>query len=706
MIATGVSSVVTQLVTIREFLVQFDGNEFVIALILFCWLILGGLGTLLANQVNQGATSRFRNKIRRAPLDGLAWLSFLLVVLSMVQVLAIRVLRDILFIPGSSVGFYPTLAYTFFTIAPYTLLVGFVLPYSLFVLRNDTPAYPGARIYIMDNLGDTAGGALFSFVLVSLVSPYWAILLANLPLILATCLLFSRRSAIVFLGAGIAFSMLLGGVFLERKTLNPSVGKLIYYSESRYGRVEVHQDAEQYTLLADGLPLSSNQNVNMAEEAIHYPLSQLPRAQHILLISAEGGMMTEIEKYKPDSVDYVELDPEVSRVLFRFGLIKNIPGLNVIHQDGRAFLAETDNTYDAIIINLPEPATFQVNRFFTDRFFKLAKNHLTPHGVLSFSIQGFDNYLAEPQRQKLSSLYHTVAEYFEHILLLPGHNIFIICRSVPIEADIPARLAQKKISTRYVSPFFYGNLTNERIKYVNEAIDPTTPQNRDDSPRLIRLMFTQWFAKFDTSPAAFFAGLSLLCLIYLIFITKEEFVLFSTGAMVMGSEIIIIFVFQIFFGYIYFQIGLIVTVFLAGLMPGAFLGDRFCGQGIRLIGITDGLLVILMGALVSVIWQGGDQLPVSVYLAFGFAVSLVCGFQFPVALALRGGGNSAVTRTFSADLIGAAIGILFTSVVLIPYFGIIWAVAGLIALKVVSLMVVSIPYVKNAKTNPTKILIL
>jgi spermidine synthase len=261
---------------------------------------------------------------------------------------------------------------------------------------------------------------------------------------------------------------------------------------------------------------------------------------------------------------------------------------------------------------------------------------------------------------------------------------------VPIEADIPARLAQIKISTRYVSAFFYGNLTNERIKYVNEAIDPTTPQNRDDSPRLIRLMFTQWFTKFDTSPVAFFAGLTLLGLIYLIFITKEEFVLFSTGAVVMGSEIIIIFVFQIFFGYIYFQIGLIVTVFLAGLMPGAFLGDRFCGQGIKLIGITDGLLVILMGALVSVIWQGGDQLPVSVYLAFGFAVSLVCGFQFPVALALRGGGNSAVTRTFSADLIGAAAGILFTSVVLIPYFGIIWAVAGLIALKIISLMVVLI----------------
>jgi len=702
-IATGVSSVVTQLVTIREFLAQFDGNEFVIALILFCWLILGGLGTLLARLANQRSTGRFRDKIRRAHSDRLAWLSFLLVVLSTVQILAIRVLRDIFFIHGSSVGFYPTLAYTFFTIAPYTLLVGFVLPYSLFILRNDTPDYPGARIYIMDNLGDTGGGALFSFVLVYLVTPFWAILLANLPLIFATCLLFSRRSAVVFLAAGIAFSILLGGVLLERETLKPSVGELIYYSESRYGRVAVHRDAEQYTLLSDGVPLFSNQNVNMAEEAIHYPLSQLSRVQHILLISAEGGMMAEIEKYQPETVDYVELDPQISTVLFKFGLIKNISGLNVTHQDGRAFLTESDKIYDAIIINLPEPTTFQINRFFTDRFFSLAKNHLAPHGVLSFSIQGFDNYLAEPQRQKLSSLYNTVMDYFEHILLLPGHNIFFICRSLPVDMDIPARLAQKKISTRYVGAFFYGNLTQERIEYLNEAVDPTTPKNSDDSPRLIRLMFSQWFAKFATSPVGFFAALSLLCLIYFVFITKEEFVLFSTGAMVMGSEIIIIFVFEIFFGYIYFQIGMIVTVFLAGLMPGAFLGDRFSGHGIRLIGITDSLLIVLMAALVPVIWYGGDRLPVTVYLAFGFGVSLLCGFQFPVALALRGGGNSAVTRTFSADLIGAAVGILFTSVVLIPWFGIIWAVAGLIALKIISLLVVSIRY---AKIIPKKILIL
>jgi hypothetical protein len=76
-------------------------------------------------------------------------------------------------------------------------------------------------------------------------------------------------------------------------------------------------------------------------------------------------------------------------------------------------------------------------------------------------------------------------------------------------------------------------------------------------------------------------------------------------------------------------------------------------------------------------------------------VSLVCGFQFPVALHLGGGGRSAVTRSFSADLMGAACGTLVTSVFLIPYFGIIWTTAGLIGLKLTSLSVIGTYHEKN-----------
>jgi spermidine synthase len=689
-IATGISSVVTQLLIIREFLAQFQGNEFVIALILFNWLILGGIGTLLARWVTK--------RVWKATITRLGWLSFVLAGLPAAQILIIRRFRDVFFIHGSSVGFYPTLTYTFFTIAPYCLVLGFVLPYSLFVIRTEYPDYPGTRIYIIDNLGDVSGGALFSFALVFLVTPLQAVFLANLPLVLSTCLLFSaasRHHLAVYLGTGITVAILVAGIFLESASLVPQEGELVFYSESRYGRIQVQQDQDQFTLFVSGNPLYGNQNLSMAEETVHYPLAQLPQANNILLISAQGGMMVELEKYMPASVDYVELDPQVANVQFRFGLIKKIPGLNVIHQDGRTFLAGSDKIYDAIIVNLSEPDTFQLNRFFTDRFFALAKGHLASHGILSFAMKGYDNYLAEPQRRKLSSLYNTVTDYFDHVLLLPGQNIFFLCSSQPLSTDIPSLLDKKGIHTRYIRGYYYGNLTPERIQRLNTLIDPTAPKNKDYFPQLMRLMFTEWFAKFSDSPTGFIAVLAILSLIYLIRISAEEFVLFSTGFTVMGSEILVIFAFQIFFGYIYLQIGMIVTVFLAGLLPGAWFGDRLRYRSKQTLAVADALLIILMGLLIIVIKQGGHHLPVAFFLVFGFVISLICGFQFPVALFLRGSDAPAVTRTFSADLIGAACGTLVTNVVLIPYCGIIWAGAGLIGLKFCSLMVMAVRHEKN-----------
>jgi spermidine synthase len=689
-LATGISSVVTQLLTIREFLTQCQGNEIVIALILFNWLVLGGMGTLLARLVSRGYW--------QAKVNRLVWLSFCLAVMPTLQIYAIRIFRDVLFIHGSSVGFYPTLAYTLFMIAPYSFLVGFVLPYSLFVLRTQKPDYPGTRIYIIDNIGDVSGGALFSFILVFLVTPMQAVFLANVPLLVVSYLLFRsnyKSHPGLFLGIGLSLLILSSGIIFEKTSLKSVKGKLVHYKDSLYGRITVHQDQEQFTLFENGVPVFSSQNIVIAEETIHYPLAQIEKPHHILLISAEGGVMAEIEKYRPKKVDYVELNPAVTTVLLRYGLIKNIKGLNVIHQDGRAFLAGTHEVYDAIIINLPEPDTFQINRFYTDQFFKLARDHLSPKGIFSFSMQGFDNYLAEPQRLKISSLYNTVTNYFPYVLLLPGQKIYFICSAQPIDTDIPALLTTKGIATDYIQGFYYGNLTQQRIKRLNDLVDPVVPKNFDKAPHLMRLMFFQWFAKYSTSPHGFIAILIILCLIYLIRITREEFVLFSTGCMTMGSEILVIFAFQIFFGYIYFQIGIIITVFLAGLLPGAMFGSKLARSDRRLLAISDSLLILLMGMFILALVLVAERLPILFFLVFGFLVSLICGFQFPVALTLKGDDNPAATRFFSADLIGAASGTLFTSVFLIPYFGILWATAGLIVLKLMSLVIIGTVHEKN-----------
>jgi spermidine synthase len=474
-------------------------------------------------------------------------------------------------------------------------------------------------------------------------------------------------------------------VMLERTTLTSRYGKLTHYQETRYGRLTVVQQQDQLTLFQDGTPTMSSQNEMAGEEAVHYALAQLNHPRRVLTISANCDVMEQLEKYRLESIDYIELDPELTEVLFRFSLVKRIPGLQVIHGDARAFLLETSSIYDAILINLSDPETFQANRFFTDRFFSLARSRLTEEGVLSFSMQGFQNYPAEPQRRKLSSLYRTASAFFPHVLMLPGQRVFFLCSGRPLTVDIPKALSQRGIATAYISAYYEGNVTPERISRLNELLDPAAPPNAELAPYLMRTVFWEWFAKFETSPLWFIAGIGGLLVFYFFRISRLEFVMFSTGWMAMGSEILVIFAFQIFFGYIYFKIGIIVTVFLSGLLPGAIWGRRLAHRPHRLLILADAALLGLI-VVIFIVVHAGDRLPQAIYLIIGFAVSLACGLQIPAALHAKADQGSVAAGVFSADLIGAALGTLVMSTIWIPYVGIPGAIGGLFVIKLISLL--------------------
>ncbi|MFP4040744.1 MAG: hypothetical protein ACLFS7_09400 [Desulfosudaceae bacterium] len=690
-IATGISSVVTQLYTIREFLALFAGNEFVIALIFFNWLILGGAGTMLAHLADRHSVrSASKNPPEHSP-DKLAWLSFAAAALPPIQLLTIRLLRDTCFIPGSAVGFYGIFLYTFVTIAPYCLLIGFVLPYSLFVIRRQTPSYPGALIYITDNAGDITGGILFSFVLVLLVTPMQAVLISGVILLLTAVNLVTMRrrpgpgeiTALVLI-----LILLAAGAILEKKTLSPSSGSLADYHESRYGRLLVHRDNQQHTLLMDGVPIASSNNRRAAEEAAHYPLAQIDRPAGVLLISAVSGIMREIGKHNPESVDYLEIDPAVSRAMFDFDLLERIPGLRVINSDARRFLSGPGPAYDAIIACLPEPETFQLNRFYTREFFSQIRTRLSRDGVFAFSLEGVADYVSEADRHKISSVYNTAAACFEQVTILPGDKLFFLCADRPISTNIPEILRTRQISTVYIDNYYTGNITAGRIDRVKELLQEDAPINTDIRPSLMRLMFSHWFTRFSATPAPLYIAAILFLLGYFYFITGSEFVLFSTGLINMATEILTIFAFQIFFGYVYFQIGLIVTVFLAGLLPGAWLGEKLRWHGRRTIMVLDGLLMAWLGGFILAVTFGGDSLTIVFYLVYGFVISCVCGFQFPAILRLGGDINRKATAAFSADLIGAAFGALLASVLLIPRAGLTGTAAILIALKTISLGII------------------
>ena len=116
-IGTGISSVTTQLVTIREFLTQFNGNEIIISLVIFCWLLMTGIGALTAKFVKGGGLKVY------APLI------LIIAIWPLLQIIGIRGFREFFFTHGVSPGFYPILFYILITVTPIVSSPGLSSPF-------------------------------------------------------------------------------------------------------------------------------------------------------------------------------------------------------------------------------------------------------------------------------------------------------------------------------------------------------------------------------------------------------------------------------------------------------------------------------------------------------------------------------------------------------------------------------------------------
>jgi spermidine synthase len=691
-IGIGISSITVQLVVVRELLTQFQGNEITISVAVFSWLLLTGMGSYSARFVKSSSVTLY------------SVLAFFAALLPLPQLAMIRHFREEVFIHGVSPGFYHIFFFILAATAIYCLLSGFILPWSLEVLKHNGHDSTSGDIYIIDNIGDISGGIIFSFILVYWATPFQAIALTSAPAIMsALTLMFIRgkkylMAVAMILTAG--FYMIALNSNFEISSISGQYGEIVKYLESPYGRIVITGEGTQRTFWESGLPLYSDENVMESEEEIHYPLSQLKSVGDVLVISGGlGETLNEVIKYNPGHVDYVELDPYLTGVAEEMGLLKKKPFIDIINTDARSFIKKAGKKYDAIIINLPDPDTFQINRFFTSEFFGLAKEALNRDGVLSFGLEYSENYLSRTNKKKLSSMFNTASSRFKNVEIIPGAKAYFICSDGDLSLDIPGLLEEKAISTTYIEGFYQGNVTEDRIKNIQAAIDQGEGINRDFNPRIINIIFDEWFSRYDTSPWLFIIILAVASIVYLFFIRSEEYILFSTGFAVMGAEMLIIFTFQIIYGYIYLRIGAIVTAFLIGLLPGAILGRAYQKKSIA---VLMGSEVIILGLLfIFLAWNVFFKVEISqvYFFIYCFLFSFCCGFQFPVITGIIGERSQPIAGCLAADFTGAAIGTILVGAFLIPSLGIQTSIIFLILIKISSISTLLLSWGRKRSYN-------
>jgi len=740
LLALGFTTTVAQVLLVRELVAVFYGNELVLGLILAAWLAWGALGAGLSGclfscsqkseghipaqavpgvgpsghraSYSQGSEDRIpvqealgvgpsgrlsscsHKSLDRILAGGLVALGLL----PALQMLLVRAARGLLHVPpGALVEFGPMAGVILLSVAPVCLLAGALFP--PLARRLAETGRPAGEAYLWECAGAAAGGALFSFVLIRYLDPFQTaalILMADLSAALSLAHLPFANLRLAHLPLAILLLALLPlASFIHRATLRWQWSDLAFAADSPYGRIVIQARDSQRVFYENGLLMFETQGTD-PEEVIHPPLLAHPAPRDVLLIGgAAAGNLREALRHPVAHVTVVESDPLLLRAA-RLHLppdeaaVLDDPRVTVILADGRRFVQMARQTFDVVILDLPEPSTGALNRFYTEEFFREVRTVLNPGGILALGLPAAENYWSPELARRNGSIYHTLRAVFPHVLALPGDTTCFLASTDPLEADPDLwgrRLAERGIPTRWVTASYIRYLfTTDRFAQVQQALEATAGVrlNRDLTPICYYYDLALWLSRFTPRLRGFFERTDLLRLnwvalalavpVGLARVRRRWAVPIAVGGAGLAGmmlEVVILLAFQVRHGSLYAQVSLIVTAYMVGMV----LGSRLAASRPWAAPTARRALLALMGALVvgaAVLpFLLGRPLPAAVFPLLAVLGGGWGGAVFPLALqAERGDVGRAAGRLYGADLAGGCLGALLGGAFFIPLLGI------------------------------------
>ncbi len=714
----GFTSLTSQIILFRELLVVFYGNEISVGVSFASWLLFGGIGSFIGR--------RYVDKIiKRELLFSIFEIIFGLTLFF--TFIFVRVAPRLLSIPvGEIIGLCPMILITLVLLAPFCILNGFLFILGWKIFTQDRPQDIG-KAYIFEGLGASAGGFLTSFIFIwAFSSSFIIILLLILCLIVAiNFILKSKAAYIVSIGV---FSLLVFSSKIENYTLkNKWKGFNILASKnSIYNRITVIKRDNLTNFFVNGVYDFTFPDRYNVEIKSHFPLLQHKNPKDILIISGgASGIIQEILKHNIKTIDYVELDPTIIKLAKEYisetkTLFSNPKVTIYSNMDGRRYIKNTDKSYDIVILNLPEPYTAQLNRFYTKEFFGEVKKILRKDGIFTFNLSSNPNYISTEQKEFYLSLINTLKMVFSEVVVTPGINNFFFASNSKGNITLNPmllieRLSEREIRADYFKEYYlYTELSKERRNFWNNLLKQKgeIQINLDFRPISYYydiILFSTYFNSIFKSilrkikPWHLFFLLCVFYLYILIFILRKKYskttpILFSMatgGFSEISLQILILLSFQIIYGYVYYKISIILSSFMFGLILGAsIVTKKIEYTTFKRYIYLQGLIVLYPILLLFIIlFFSSSSIRLIKILGSEFVFPLVPffagflgGYQFPLANKLYLMGKKDHTKaigiTYGIDLLGSSAGAIIISIFFIPLLGIF---ATLMALSLINL---------------------
>jgi spermidine synthase len=720
----GAGAMISQVLILRELMVLAQGQELKLALGLWAWLLWVGLGSLTGG----------RRHWPEAPDAGLGRLGGLLALLGLMlpaTILAARSLPSLASLPlGQSLPLSTTFLLFVLLLAPVGLVSGYFFPGAVQVLSDGAPQRAAGRAYYLETLGAAGGVLLLQLFLVGRFANLSLGLAIGLGLALAPWLLARPRSLAVRVALGLNLLVLAAAVLAAPRLEAASRSwewpgrQVIATVDSPYALLSAQRQAEQISFFANNLWQFTYPDSLTSEHQVQLGLLEHPDPRRVLLLGGGvAGLGAEILKTRTvTSLTYVELDPYLVRLaqglLPAAAALSADPRVRIIYQDARRFLETTDGRYDVILLALPEPKNAQLNRFYTREFYRIVAGKLSPGGVFSFGLPGTETSLSPLRAAYLAMAYHTLGQVFPEVAAFPGAQVrfFASTGSGVLVSDpevLVRRLQERQLLLQYVREYYLlQDLSPWRRQYLDQVLrQPAPAVNTDLKPRCYffdlvlatvqeGLGLKEALLAVGKLPAAVpWAALALATLLAGVALRRRPgpSCLYQVGVMGLGTmamEILGLVLYQIRLGSLYQQLGLLIAAFMAGMAAGSAAVSHWAARprgGLRLLAGLQGGLAVLAASLA--LWlHGGVALGASgaeFWTRAGYVLMLAavgCGgggifaasaaIWHEIAPAARAQGG----RLYAADLLGATLGTLGVSLLVLPVWGILaalWMVAFL-----------------------------
>ncbi len=612
-------------------------------------------------------------------------LCILLGVLPLVTVYLLRYLRNLVFLTGEMIGIYQIIYSSFILLLPFCIVSGFAFSLLAVNASGKNESNLISKVYSVESLGSLVGGFLFSVVLIFFMSTFQSLkLLLFVNFVVAVTLVWKHfgkiiRTVTVLILAFITVTLWLSDFdYSTRKYLFPEQ-QIIFYKDTPYGNLTITEQGSQKNFFENGTLLFSTNDAATNEEAVHYAMIQHQNPKCVLLIGGGiSGTTNEILKYNVDRIDYVEINSWIIKAGEQFTNSLNDKRINVVSEDARMFVRKTSYKYDVVLVNLPEPLTAQFNRFYTKEFFAELKQKLNSDAVVSLSLLPATDYVSAKAGNINTTIYNTLKTSFKNILIVPGLKDFYLASDSKLNINIGKMISERGIINLYVNQYYLDDgILSQRSQYLQSRINRTSYINKDFNPVSYYLQLVQWLNYFE-----FNYWIPALIILVIIFFTlyKTNLVgagIFCAGFSASSIEVILLISFQIIYGYVYQVTGIIITIFMAGLAAGSKFYEKIIKKNDlvsfskvqSLIAVYSFLFPVIMQLLSLV----KDNVIVvhSVFYLMTFSIAFLTGVAFALATKIeKGKVSSIVSRLYSVDLIGSALGALLVSALFIPLIGV------------------------------------